>query len=86
MRDSPEDQATLEAAYQRNPKPDRATRMRIVEQVALGEKEVQVLYISLWTAGLHRKFHRAHLLTCDVFALDMVSEPKAEYAPEDTAG
>ena len=40
--ESPEDQATLEFAYQRNPKPDRATRMRIVEQVALGEKEVQV--------------------------------------------
>ena len=39
---SPEDQAALEFAYNCNPKPDRATRMRIVEQVALGEKEVQV--------------------------------------------
>lgn len=39
---SPEDHAILEAEYQRNPKPDKAARMQIVERVALGEKEVQV--------------------------------------------
>ncbi|KAL8739847.1 MAG: hypothetical protein Q9190_007392 [Brigantiaea leucoxantha] len=40
-RTSPEDQAFLEAEYQRNPKPDKAARKHIVDQVALGEKEVQ---------------------------------------------
>jgi len=40
-RDSPEDQRTLEAEYQKNPKPDKAARMEIVTRVALGEKEVQ---------------------------------------------
>jgi hypothetical protein len=39
---SPEDQATLEAEYKKNPKPDKAARMEIVKRVALGEKEVQV--------------------------------------------
>lgn len=39
---SPEDQQTLEAEYARNPKPDKAARMLIVNRVALGEKEVQV--------------------------------------------
>lgn len=39
---SPEDHATLEAEYERNPKPDKAARMEIVNRVALGEKEVQV--------------------------------------------
>lgn len=42
MRDSPEDQATLEAEYKRNPKPDKAARMEILKKVSLGEKEVQV--------------------------------------------
>jgi hypothetical protein len=42
--DSPEDQALLEAEYLRNPKPDKAARMAIVSQVALGEKEVQVRF------------------------------------------
>lgn len=40
---SPEDQAILEAEYQRNPKPDKAARIAIVGRVALGEKEVQVI-------------------------------------------
>jgi hypothetical protein len=40
--DSPEDQATLEAEYKRNPKPDKAARMEILKKVSLGEKEVQV--------------------------------------------
>lgn len=39
---SPEDQAILEAEYRKNPKPDKAARMGIVQRVALGEKEVQV--------------------------------------------
>ena len=39
---SPQDHAVLEAEYERNPKPDKAARMDIVNRVALGEKEVQV--------------------------------------------
>jgi hypothetical protein len=39
---SPEDQEILEAAYKRDPKPDKAARLELVKQVALGEKEVQV--------------------------------------------
>ena len=42
MSDSPQDQAILEAHFERNPKPDKAARMGIVSRVALGEKEVQV--------------------------------------------
>jgi Homeodomain len=39
---SPEDHAILEAAFQQNPKPDKAERIALVKSVALGEKEVQV--------------------------------------------
>ena len=39
---SPEDQAILEAEYEKNSKPDKTARQGIVERVALGEKEVQV--------------------------------------------
>lgn len=39
---SKEDHAVLEEEYQRDPKPDKATRTSIVERVTLGEKEVQV--------------------------------------------
>jgi hypothetical protein len=39
---SPEDQATLEAEYRQNPKPDKAARMEILKKVSLGGKEVQV--------------------------------------------
>jgi hypothetical protein len=39
---SPEDQEILEAAYKRDPKPDKAARLELVMRVALGEKEVQV--------------------------------------------
>ena len=39
---SPEDHAILEAEYAKNPKPDKAARIAIVNYVALGEKEVQV--------------------------------------------
>ncbi|OJD18591.1 hypothetical protein ACJ73_08707 [Blastomyces percursus] len=43
-RTSPDDQRILEAEYQRNPKPDRATRAEIVNRVTLGEKEVQIWF------------------------------------------
>ncbi|KAF2838416.1 hypothetical protein M501DRAFT_1005306 [Patellaria atrata CBS 101060] len=43
-RTSLEDQQTLEAEYQRNPKPDKAARIDIVSRVALGEKEVQIWF------------------------------------------
>lgn len=39
---SPEDHAVLEAAYQRNSKPDKSERTAIVNRVGLGEKEVSV--------------------------------------------
>jgi hypothetical protein len=39
---SPKDQATLEAEYKHNPKPNKAARVEIVEKVDLNEKEVQV--------------------------------------------
>jgi hypothetical protein len=39
---SAEDQATLEAEYKRNSKPDKLARLEIAKKVALGEKEVQV--------------------------------------------
>lgn len=32
----------LEAAYKRDPKPDKNARLDIVNQVSMGEKEVQV--------------------------------------------
>lgn len=32
----------MEEAYKRDPKPDKAARSELVNQVALGEKEVQV--------------------------------------------
>lgn len=32
----------MEEAYKRDPKPDKAARQTLVDQVALGEKEVQV--------------------------------------------
>lgn len=44
---SPEDQATLEAEYKKNPKPDKAARLAIVDQVSLGEKEVQVSWAAM---------------------------------------
>ena len=41
-RHSTEDQAILEEAYKRDPKPDKVARQELVKQVALSEKEVQV--------------------------------------------
>ncbi|CAK1355845.1 unnamed protein product [Cercospora beticola] len=43
-RTSPDDQAVLEAAYKKDPKPDKAARLQLVEQVALTEKEVQIWF------------------------------------------
>ncbi|KIW22343.1 uncharacterized protein PV07_12240 [Cladophialophora immunda] len=43
-RTSPQDCAILEAAYQKNSKPDKAERALIVSRVALGEKEVQIWF------------------------------------------
>lgn len=42
IANSKEDEEILKAEYQRNPKPDKASRLDIVSRVALGEKEVQV--------------------------------------------
>ena len=42
---SPEDQAILEAEFDRNPRPDKVARRSLVQRVALGEKEVQVRII-----------------------------------------
>jgi len=39
---SKEDEDILKAEYLQNPRPDKAARLRIVRNVALGEKEVQV--------------------------------------------
>ncbi|KAK5124711.1 hypothetical protein LTR85_001424 [Meristemomyces frigidus] len=38
------DQEVLEAAYKRDPKPDKAARLEIVKLVSLGEKEVQIWF------------------------------------------
>ncbi|EMC99007.1 hypothetical protein BAUCODRAFT_120297 [Baudoinia panamericana UAMH 10762] len=43
-RTSPDDQATLEAAYQLDSKPDKTARLELVKQVALSEKEVQIWF------------------------------------------
>lgn len=43
-RTSKEDEDILKAEYFQNPKPDKAARLRIVRQVALGEKEVQIWF------------------------------------------
>ncbi|KAL8658373.1 MAG: hypothetical protein Q9226_001049 [Calogaya cf. arnoldii] len=41
-RTSPEDQAVLESAYQKNSKPDKAERTELLSKVSLGEKELSV--------------------------------------------
>lgn len=41
---SPEDHNILEQEYKRNPKPDKAARLEIVEKVKLTEKEVQIWF------------------------------------------
>ncbi|KAL8852218.1 MAG: hypothetical protein Q9221_002928 [Calogaya cf. arnoldii] len=43
-RTSPEDQAVLEAAYQKNSKPDKAERTELLSKVSLGEKELSIWF------------------------------------------
>ncbi|KAJ8612335.1 hypothetical protein MRB53_037545 [Persea americana] len=43
-RTSAEDQIVLEAEFQKDPKPDKASRRRIAGLVALGDKEVQIWF------------------------------------------
>jgi hypothetical protein len=59
MACSKEDEDILKAEYQRNPKPDKASRMEIVRKVALGEKEVQV------GQSLRDTSHILHAMTPD---------------------
>lgn len=70
---SPEDQAILEASFLHNPKPDKAARMALVDKVALGEKEVQVL-------ESESSIHGQPLTSM----ADMVSEPPPKHATEAT--
>lgn len=60
---SPEDQAILEAEFDRNPRPDKAARRSLVQRVALGEKEVQVRTVLI------------HLVPADNPVPDLVPEP-----------
>jgi len=69
--DSPEDQAVLEAAYKRDPKPDKTARLELVKQVTLGEKEVQV---SLMRESHRRTSSRPLTVTLS----DLVPEPTTE--------
>ncbi|KAI8952119.1 hypothetical protein F4801DRAFT_241566 [Xylaria longipes] len=43
-RTTSQDKAILEAAYNSNPKPDKAARLDIVKRVSLNEKEVQIWF------------------------------------------
>ncbi|KAF2858224.1 FAD/NAD(P)-binding domain-containing protein [Piedraia hortae CBS 480.64] len=43
-RTSPEDQVILEAAYQRDSRPDKIARLALSQHVSLGEKEVQIWF------------------------------------------
>lgn len=58
---SKEDEDILKAEYFQNPKPDKAARLRIVRQVALGEKEVQVRPQT--SVSRHLNAHPAHTKT-----------------------
>lgn len=49
---STQDKAILEAAYNANPKPDKAARLDIVKRVSLNEKEVQVSLGSSYALSL----------------------------------
>lgn len=42
LNNSAKDKSILEAAYNNNPKPDKAARLELVQRVSLSEKEVQV--------------------------------------------
>lgn len=72
---SQEDQAILEAAYQNDPKPDKAARLKLVNQVALGEKEVQV-------SGPSSTILLAFASCLLTLAADLVSEPTPKLQAE----
>jgi hypothetical protein len=50
---SKEDEDVLKAEYQKNPKPDKASRIEIVSKVTLGEKEVQVCPVVFFHVTSH---------------------------------
>ncbi|KAG9380935.1 Homeodomain-containing transcription factor [Pyrenophora tritici-repentis] len=47
-RTSKEDEDILKSYYLKNPKPDKTARLEIVTKVALGEKEVQIWFQTLF--------------------------------------
>lgn len=69
---SVEDQLILEDEYKCNPKPDKAARIRIVERVALSDREVQVRSYPAMTV------HPQMLIA----STDMVPESKTEHAAQ----
>lgn len=70
LRSSAKDKAILEAAYNANPKPDKAARLDIVKRVSLNEKEVQVriaqarLQHTPYPANCIPQWLQTTLLTC----------------------
>ncbi len=86
---SPEDQSILEAEYARNPKPDKAARMLIVDRVALGVKEVQVSMSFPHTTTrpgsiclsleMMLDFEAAQSRRLTFVMLDLVSEPSTDH-------
>lgn len=83
---SPEDQATLEAEYKRNSKPDKAARMEILKKVSLGEKEVQVRNHSLYEGFRSTRCADAFIegiietRPLNNETTDMVPEPTSKYS------
>lgn len=81
---SAKDKAILEAAYNANPKPDKAARLDIVKRVSLNEKEVQVRV--QWAHPSFLRALRAQLvLHCPVVSItDRIRAPDMvpEQAPE----
>lgn len=81
---SAKDKAILEAAYNANPKPDKAARLDIVKRVSLNEKEVQVR-VSRAQLSFPRAIRAQLVVSCPavtiadrIHAPDMVPEPAAE--------
>lgn len=68
-RTSPQDHALLEAAYQRNSKPDKQERIELVRQVELGEKEVQVRHY------MHAYTRTTQMLTCSRYGFRTAGRP-----------
>ena len=64
----------LEAAYKRDPKPDKNARLDIVNQVSMGEKEVQV--------SIRCRRRVVQSVRANNTKTDLVPEPKAELATE----